>query len=336
MVAAALVPFLGATPAARAGTDDTDGTGDTSAESTADDVVGSVLSDLDGTLKAVAGAKVSIWWVPGVQDAEPGDELPVETLGSVLTAADGTYRLPLAATGEMLRTAAANGGYLNLEVGVLDEKLGKAESTTVIRKLSPLGVWGLPEPVNTDIDGTDLGTGPDAGDDAADGDPAALATASSEPDENAAPEAPDPQAAPRIVLSEDSPDVSAAPGSGTTSDGGKDTSIPVNTKVKNPGDWHGGVGSNTNPGSEFIGCAKRPQSDHRNDFPKGSTFTRNRQRAAKITGAVNVGPIKVGATSGFSSELDVYWNAVRGHGIWLCGTNYVPKSAGVIHAQNRP
>jgi hypothetical protein len=122
-------------------------------------------------------------------------------------------------------------------------------------------------------------------------------------------------------------------GIGTTCYG---TSIPVNTKTKNPVEWVGGVGSNTAAGSEFIGCDQAPQSDHRTSYPVGSGFSRTENSAAKITAAVDIGPINVGAKSGFSTYMDSRWDSKRGHGIWLCGTNYYPTTAGVIHAQSRP
>lgn len=114
------------------------------------------------------------------------------------------------------------------------------------------------------------------------------------------------------------------------------SSITVNTKSKRAVEWVQGVGSNRNAGSEFIGCDQSPQSTHRSAYGVGDGFTRNRSSASKISGAVDLGVIKVGAQSGFSTELDVSWVARRGHGIWLCGTNYYPGTAGVIHAQNRP
>ncbi|GAA3667101.1 hypothetical protein GCM10022237_28840 [Nocardioides ginsengisoli] len=329
---------------------------------------------------------------------------------------------------------------------MLDEALGKYDTTTVIRKLNLLGQWGLPDLVNTDtdVDGTGDPADPDGGDDPADPDPAALTAG------KASPLAENPQAQPSFVLTEDSPDAAGTPTtSGATSrsvaaaeasiptylpcsfivdahpvrsvnvvefhnasnsngkwtygesadtdlEGGidyagddkgwsahgsghignskgatvyrsysggskannygtstfkytdghyqgygqgkwcQDTTISPGSYVKVPGSWYGGVGSNTADGSEFIGCAKSPQSGHRNEYPKGSGFTRDKNSSAKIGAAVNLGPIKVGARSGYSKNVVLHWDVVRGHGIWLCGTNYGPIDAGVIHAQNQP
>ncbi|WP_161605254.1 hypothetical protein [Pimelobacter simplex] len=429
VVAAAMVPVSGPAGDARAA----------ESEATADNVVGTVLAEVDGVLRAVSGAEVKVWWVPDELDGAIGADLPIQTVGTVLTASDGSYRLPLSSTVQMQQAARANGGYLNLDIGVVSDELGKLETTTVVRKLNPLGQWALPEPVSTDVDvdGTGDPNDPEAGDDA----PDALAAPVSDD-----PEVENPQAQPDFVLSSDSPDVPDAPAASSSSsnraglaaetpvytpcsyvvdarpvrsvniiefhnasnsdagwvygesadsdiegavdysgDGGwsihgsrhvgntdsgsvrrtytggkrannfgtttftfvdghykalgvgkwcEGTTIPPGTKLKRVGSWYGGVGANTGPGSEFIGCLKKPQSDHRNSIAKSGGFTRSTKRAAKITGAVNVGPIKVGAQSGFSSNLDVHWDAVRGP-IWLCGTNYEPKSAGVIHAQNK-
>lgn len=114
------------------------------------------------------------------------------------------------------------------------------------------------------------------------------------------------------------------------------SSIPVNTKVKNPISWYGGVSSNTGSGSGFVGCDQLPQSANRIKLPVNAGFTRNTSAAAKIGAAVDLGPINVGARSGYSTNMDSSWTAKRGRGIWLCGTNSAPTTAGVIHAQNRP
>ncbi|MFJ9315652.1 hypothetical protein ACIRN4_15790 [Pimelobacter simplex] len=431
VVAAAMVPVSGPAGHARAA----------ESEATADNVVGTVLAEVDGVLRAVSGAEVKVWWVPDELDGAIGADLPIQTVGTVLTASDGSYRLPLSSTVQMQQAARANGGYLNLDIGVVSDELGKLETTTVVRKLNPLGQWALPEPVSTDVDvdGTGDPNDPEAGDDA----PDALAAPVSDD-----PEVENPQAQPDFVLSSDSPDVPDAPAASSSSsnraglaaetpvytpcsyvvdarpvrsvnivefhnatnsrakwtygehadsdiqgavdysgDGGwsihgsrhvgntasgsvyksyavgkkannfgtttftfvdghykalgigkwcEGTTVPPGTKLKRVGSWYGGAGHNTAPGSEFIGCAHRPQSDHRNDYEKGTGFIRNKRSAASITGAVNLGPIKVGAQSGYSSEVVLEWHAERGTGIWLCGTNYEPLRAGVIHAQNRP
>ena len=108
-------------------------------------------------------------------------------------------------------------------------------------------------------------------------------------------------------------------------------------KVKNPISCQAGVHTNTTiPGAEFIGCRHSPQSDHRTPYPVGSYFVRDEESAAKIGLAVDIGPIKIGAASGYSTYVMSGWNSKRGNGIWLCGTNHGVTTAGVIHAQNRP
>ncbi|MFD1249600.1 hypothetical protein ACFQ3F_17505 [Nocardioides ginsengisoli] len=76
----------------------------------ADNILGDVLSNLDGVLEAVVGARVTAWWIPGQHTAEVGAELPIQKIGSVLTLGDGSFTLPLRSTQKMVQEAAANGG----------------------------------------------------------------------------------------------------------------------------------------------------------------------------------------------------------------------------------
>jgi hypothetical protein len=34
--------------------------------------------------------------------------------------------------------------------------------------------------------------------------------------------------------------------------------------------------------------------------------------------------------------MKLRYDSKRGNGIWQCGRNYYPNTAGVVHAQNRP
>ena len=99
--------------------------------------------------------------------------------------------------------------------------------------------------------------------------------------------------------------------------------------------WVGGVDMEASSGSEFLGCSNSPQSDHRTSYPVNSYLVRDENSAAKISGAVDVGPITIGSDTDYSTHMSQRWDAKRGNGIWLCGTNYYPPSAGVIHAENR-
>jgi hypothetical protein len=113
--------------------------------------------------------------------------------------------------------------------------------------------------------------------------------------------------------------------------------IRVGTKTVGPKNWVGGVGANSAlPGAEYIGCSYTPQSTHRTSYATGTFFNRGSKDAAKIAGAVDLGPLTVGAKSGFSTNMSLHYDVVRGNGIWLCGTNYFPDTAGVVHAQSRP
>lgn len=112
--------------------------------------------------------------------------------------------------------------------------------------------------------------------------------------------------------------------------------ITIGTQVATPYQWVGGAVSNSSlAGAEFIGCSSAPQSSHRTAYAKGATFSRTTGNAAKIAAAGDIGPIWVGAKSGFSTNMDIHYTVTTGPGIYLCGTNYFPTSAGVIHAENR-
>lgn len=416
-VATALIPMAGGGSSARADEQVVD----------ASEVTGTVLTDMEGQVEPVAGAEVTVWWVPGADTAPVGSELPIETVAVTQTQADGSYELALDATPEMQEAADRNGGTLNLEVGVVDDELDKIDTSTVTRELGDDGDWALPDAETTEVADVDMSS-------------AALKAP-------ARPTTKETQRGPQFVLSASSENVPPAKkgkktksgasleaaeagrtycsfivtgrpqrpvnviefhnagnsnsqwvygtkadsdvdaamdysgdggwkvtGSASISNsrsssvyrfadtvannygttnfefvdgyykatiwGGSNTcygsSITVNTKSKRAVSWVQSVGSNRNAGSEFIGCANSPQKDHRSDYPVNSGFIRNTSSASKIGAAVDLGVIKVGAQSGFSTELDVRWDSKRGHGIWLCGTNYFPKTAGVIHAQNRP
>lgn len=112
--------------------------------------------------------------------------------------------------------------------------------------------------------------------------------------------------------------------------------VDVGDHKKSPISWVGGVQMNTTlPGAEYIGCSSSPQKDHRTIYPVGSGYTRDTNSAARIGNAVDVGPITLGSNTDYSTSMSQTWRASRGNGIFLCGTNYYPPSAGVIHAENR-
>lgn len=94
--------------------------------------------------------------------------------------------------------------------------------------------------------------------------------------------------------------------------------------------------NNDLPGAEYIGCDQSPQSGHRTSYPPGSFFDRASSDASRISVGADVGPIFVGAKSGFSTNMALHYDSKRGNGIWLCGTYSGPSTAGVVHAQNKP
>lgn len=111
----------------------------------------------------------------------------------------------------------------------------------------------------------------------------------------------------------------------------------VGSKRRDATEWVGGAGINkTLPGAEYLGCDTGTRPQHRIGVRVGHYFSRYTENAAKISGAVDLGPLSVGADSGYSSNVGMRWDSKRGNGIWLCGTNYPPPTAGVVHAQNRP
>lgn len=391
---------------------------------------GRITETVGGGSEPVEDAAVTLWWIPGIDDAKPGDVLPVRPIAVTETDANGGYDLSVNATSEMKREAAENGGWVNFDVGVVDPELGKTETTGVSRRLVG-GEWQAPEaqPAAARLTTTTgsaqakkLGELP-----AVDSATTNLVLSSASPSVPAAAPGSRKSGSARVTAAEAaeaeaplyaycsfivdsrpkrsvdilewhnagnsnakwtygnaadsdidsgiqyagkgdwkvgatrhvgnsnssavSRDYTSVSNSYATSefefiDGHyqpygigtycKDTSIRVGTRVKNPVEWYGGVDSNRDAGSEFIGCDQAPQSDHRSSYPVGATFVRSTSNAAEIKGAVDIGPINVGAQSGFSKWLDVQWTAKRGHGIWLCGTNHPAPTAGVIHAQNRP
>ena len=376
----------------------------------------------------VQGADVSVWWIPGMATAKPGDVLEIETVATTQTGPDGSYEIRLAPTAAMTRAASANGGWLNFDVGTVASDLGRSQSTGISRRVSK-GGWQL---ADTDAQARVALEDPAAAPDLeAPGFSEAMATQADLVISDASPELSspvDPQ--PSVVaqpMDEEVADysgycsfvVDATPqryvsvvefhnaansngkwtygasadsdvemgiqysGSGdwsigatrhiSNSDGasvsmsyvGGDkannygrtafefvdghyaliyglgpqcygTSATVGTKVKNPISWQGGVSTNTDAGSEYFGCTNSPQSTHRTSYPVGSTFTRESSSASQIGAAVDIGPISLGAKSGYSTSMDMHWDSKRGTGIWLCGTYSGVTTAGVIHAQNRP
>jgi hypothetical protein len=115
-----------------------------------------------------------------------------------------------------------------------------------------------------------------------------------------------------------------------------DPSIPVWSKRKTATTWVAGVANDAGAGAAYQGCSVAPQNGFRTSYPVGSGYKKASTTATRISVAADVGPINIGGSSGYSTELDVSWNSVRGQGMWLCGKrDDLTGAPGVIHAQNR-
>lgn len=78
-------------------------------------------------------------------------------------------------------------------------------------------------------------------------------------------------------------------------------------------------------------CAASP---HRSYFSRGMSFYRGSSRASRIGFALDVGPVNLGQTSGHSVSVYMSWTDIRNNGIYLCGNNGPPTTAGVIYASD--
>lgn len=386
-------------------------------------VTGRVTAEVAGRqAEPVNDANVYAWWVPGLASAKPGDALAVETVGVTQADANGDYSLIVNPTAAMRRESAANGGWVNLDVGTVSPDLASSDHASISRRLVE-GKWTASSSASSSalrIEGSV--TGPEAPEV-----PEALeATMDFTLTEEStyAPAGMDlrssmsaggpiycnfmvtatPQRTVRIVEFHNATNSDAYWKYGTRADsdieagvdvggdggwaidgtvhmsnsqgatiarnysGGEaannygrtdfkvtegywkhvwggapypgqrcaQTSIVIGTKEKKTTSWEGGVSNDQAAGSEFIGCSNAPQSGNRTAYPAGSSLTRSTGNAAQIGVAGDFGPFKVGAKSGYSTDMDMHWSSVRRTGIWLCGTNSGATTAGVVHVQNRP
>lgn len=385
---------------------------------------GRVTVDTSTDTGPVQDATVTVWWIPGLDTAQVGDRLPIETLASTPVNADGTYTIALTPTAAMRKVAAANGGWVNFDISASSPGVGKTTMSGISRRIvngawvvpgnkapaatratgarsAPLGAVGDEDPSTpaSTTTVTDLVLTDSSGDIGATGAAAKRTASAAEPAPSASVPCSfvttgNPQRSVNVVEFHNAANANASwtygqtadsdveggiqyngsgdwsigatkhvsnnnsssvgrsytdkinnfgttdfkfvdgyyqpYGSGTTCNG---TSIPVNTKVKNPVSWVSGVGGNQGPGSEYIGCDQSPQNGHRVTLALNGFYERKSNTASRIGGAVDLGPITVGATSGFSTNMSSKWTAKRGK-VWLCGTNKDVPYAGVIHAQN--
>lgn len=77
-------------------------------------------------------------------------------------------------------------------------------------------------------------------------------------------------------------------------------------------------------------CLDAPQSNWKDYYPQGGYWKKYQARAAKIGIAANPGPLNVGATSGYSTRVDMEWTATRNF-IYICGSNAYPRYAKIVY-----
>lgn len=81
---------------------------------------------------------VRVSYLPGLAASRVGDRVPVRAVGAVVVAEDGSYALSVPPTAEMRRDAAANGGWVNFDVGVTTRE-GLAGGAATPRKIAGTG-----------------------------------------------------------------------------------------------------------------------------------------------------------------------------------------------------
>jgi hypothetical protein len=109
---------------------------------------------------------------------------------------------------------------------------------------------------------------------------------------------------------------------------GDQTIVPVS--------WAGGIAANHGAGSESLGCSAEPRLSHRGNYPANTFFYKGSSKATRIGFAVGLPLANLGATSGYSSNVDMSWDVKRGNRIYLCGqTGDETGTPGVIYSANR-
>lgn len=115
----------------------------------------------------------------------------------------------------------------------------------------------------------------------------------------------------------------------------KDSSLHVGDQTVNPSSWAGGVADDTGSGAEYRSCDTYPRYQYRGRYPKGTSLHINSSRATRIGFAADIGLLHVGGTSGYSTNVSLAWDSLRGNGVYLCGqTGDEVTDPGVIYSQN--
>lgn len=92
--------------------------------------------------------------------------------------------------------------------------------------------------------------------------------------------------------------------------------------------WYGGL--TDKPDHTSAGCYAAPQANYRLQHSINTWFTRNVNRASKLSGAVQLGFVTLGATSGYSASVTMTWHWVRNWG-YLCGNNNYETLGGILY-----
>lgn len=92
--------------------------------------------------------------------------------------------------------------------------------------------------------------------------------------------------------------------------------------------WLGGLADKADHTS--VGCVALPQRNYRLRHDINTFFTRNISRSSTLSGAVQLGFVTLGATSGYSTNVTMSWRWVRNFG-YLCGNDNYETLGGILY-----
>jgi hypothetical protein len=107
------------------------------------------------------------------------------------------------------------------------------------------------------------------------------------------------------------------------------TGVTPNTKSLKANSWLGGASTNANL-SQYD-CYDAPQSSYRVVQSVNSFFNTSSARAQKYSGSAVFSYVSLGATSGFSTYVDLGFKWDNGRSGYLCGNNAYPTSAKILY-----
>ncbi|WP_213452974.1 hypothetical protein [Rhizomonospora bruguierae] len=99
------------------------------------------------------------------------------------------------------------------------------------------------------------------------------------------------------------------------------------TEVIAPTRWNGGT---TSESISAPYCTQSEFAGKRMATEAGQEWTKRSARAQTFAAGANVGPINVSATSGYSSNVDIYWKFSRAS--QLCGNTDMPLYAKLVYS----